>query len=64
MKRQKKIVEKLNLQNHIEHLLKKSKHNPVHFEKAYLVHLSLNRNVAYKLDAPGEGLQNCLKGQK
>jgi hypothetical protein len=45
MKRQKKIVEDLKLQNHIEQLWKKPKHNPLHFERAYLAHLPSDWNI-------------------
>jgi hypothetical protein len=41
----KTIVEKRKLQNHIEHLWKNPKHNPVHFERAYLVHFPLDCNM-------------------
>jgi hypothetical protein len=41
-KDKKKKVEKFNLQNHTKHLWYKSKHNPLHFERAYLVHFSLD----------------------
>jgi hypothetical protein len=38
VKNKNRIVEELKLQNHTEHLWKNPKHNPPHFEKAYLVH--------------------------
>jgi hypothetical protein len=41
-------IEKLKLQNHIEHLWKNLKHNPLHFEKAYLAHFPLDYNIFYK----------------
>ncbi len=42
------MVEELKLQNRIEHLWKNPKHNPFHFEKAYLVHFPLNCSVFYR----------------
>ncbi len=59
------VVEKLKLQNHIEHLWKKLKHNPFHFERAYLVHFPLDCNIFFiDLDTPSGGLQNCFQFQK
>jgi hypothetical protein len=60
----KTIVEELKLQNHIEHLWKDPKHNPLHFERAYLAHFPLDCNICTNLDMPGGGLQNCFKFQK
>jgi hypothetical protein len=44
----KTIVEKLTLQNHVEHLWKNLKHNPLHFERAYFIHFPLDYSVFYK----------------
>jgi hypothetical protein len=44
----KTIVEELKLQNHIEHLRKNPKHNPLHFERTYLVHFPLNYSIFYR----------------
>jgi hypothetical protein len=62
----KTIVKKLKFQNHIKHLWKKSKHNSLHFQKAYFAHLLLIRLERFltDLDAQGGGLQNCLKFKK
>jgi hypothetical protein len=46
----KTIVEELKLQNHIEHLWKDPKHNPLHFERAYLAHFPLDWSVFYKFE--------------
>jgi hypothetical protein len=43
----KTIVEELKLQNHTKHFWKNPKHNPLHFERAYLVRFPLNCNVFY-----------------
>jgi hypothetical protein len=43
----KTIVKELKFQNHIEHLWKNSKHNPLHFERAYLVHFPLYCSIFY-----------------
>jgi hypothetical protein len=48
MKSKKKIVEKLKLQNHTKHLWKNPKHNPLHFERTYLVHFPLDCNIFYR----------------
>jgi hypothetical protein len=60
----KKLVEELKFQNHTKHLWKNPKHNPLHFEKAYLAHFPLDCNFFTYLDMLGGGLQNCLKFQK
>ncbi len=39
------IVEKLKLQNHIKHLWKNPKHNPLYFERAYPAHFPLDYNI-------------------
>ncbi len=44
------IVEELKLQNHTEHLWKNSKHNPLHFERAYFVHFQLNCSIFYRFE--------------
>jgi hypothetical protein len=44
----KKIVEEFKLQNHTEYLWKNPKHNPLHFERAYIAHLPLDCSVFYK----------------
>jgi hypothetical protein len=41
------IVEQLKLQNHIEHLWKNPKHNPLHFKRAYLAHFPLDCSIFY-----------------
>jgi hypothetical protein len=41
VKRQKNNNEKIKLQNHTKHLWKKPKHNPLHFERAYIAHFQL-----------------------
>jgi hypothetical protein len=56
------IVEKLKLQIHSEHLWKNPKHDPFHFERAYLVHFP--GAVFTDLDTSSGGLQNCYKFQK
>ncbi len=63
-KDKKTIIEELKLQNHTEYLWKKPKHNPLHFERAYLVYLSLDWNISYRFGCTSGGLQNCLKFQK
>jgi hypothetical protein len=42
------IIEELKLQNHIEHLWKNPKHNPLHFERAYFTHFPLDYNIFYR----------------
>jgi hypothetical protein len=42
------IVEELKVQNHTKHLWKNPKHNPLHFEKAYLVHFPWDCSIIYK----------------
>jgi hypothetical protein len=58
------IVEELKLQNHIGHLWKNPKHNPLHFKRAYLAHFPLDCSVFIDLDMLGGGLQNFFKFQK
>jgi hypothetical protein len=50
------VFEKLKFQNHTKHLWKKPKHNPLHFERAYLAHFPLDWNFFTDLDALGGGL--------
>jgi hypothetical protein len=45
--------------------MKNPKHNPFHFEKAYLPHFPLDCSVFFiDLDTLGGGLQNCYTFQK
>jgi hypothetical protein len=44
----KAIVEKLKLQNHTKHLWKNPKHNPIHFERAYLAQFPLDYSIFYR----------------
>jgi len=48
----------------IPNTYKKPKYNPLHFERAYLVHFPLDWNVFYIFGCVRWGLQNCLKFQK
>ncbi len=48
--KKKEKVEELKLQNHIEHLWKNPKHNPLHFERAYLAHFPLDCNMFYRFE--------------
>ncbi len=64
MKSKKKKVEKLKLQIHTEHLWKIPKHNPLHFERAYLAHFLVDCNFFTNLDMLGGELQNCFKFKK
>jgi hypothetical protein len=58
------IVEELKLENHIEHLWKNSKHNPLHFERAYLVHFPIDCNVFYIFGYARWRSTNFFKFQK
>jgi hypothetical protein len=44
--------------------MKKSKAQPIHFEKAYLAHFPLNCSIFYEFGYANGGLQNCFKFQK
>jgi hypothetical protein len=48
MKRQKKIVEELKLQNRNKHFRKKPEHNPLLFERACPPHFQLDWNIFYR----------------
>ncbi len=58
------IVEELKLQNHIGHLWKNPKHNPLHFKRAYLAHFPLDCNFFYRFGYIRWRLQNWFKFQK
>jgi hypothetical protein len=63
-KDKKTIIEELKLQNHTKYLWKKPKHNPLHFEKTYLVYLSLDWKISYRFGCTKWRTTNCLKFQK
>ncbi len=44
--------------------MKKSKAQPPHFERAYLVRFPLDCNIFYRFGLPSGGLQNSFKFQK
>ncbi len=64
MKSQKKKSWRAKASNHTEHLWKNPKHNPLHFERAYLAHFPLDCKYLTYLDMLGGGLQNCFNFQK
>jgi len=64
VKCQKTIVEEFKLQNHIEHLWKNPKFDPLHFERACFAHFPLDCSVFYRLDLLSGGLQNCSRFQR
>ncbi len=44
--------------------MKKSKAQPLHFEREYLAHFPLDCSIFIDLDTPSGALQNCFKFQK